>query len=171
MTTAAMRFAVTSVLGLASVALAATGAGAVHAQEISADQAAAVRQGVQATLDAYHALGAAGRWDALMRLYADDPRFRWVANGTIEARSVDEIRRYFMALSPGTRVETIYQDAEITPLSPDIAQAVTSFQTRVVDPNGKGFGFGGILTMTFVKRADGWKILNGHSSSPIHRPQ
>ncbi len=144
--------------------------GTAGAQELSPDQAAAVRQGVQATLDAYRTLAAAGQWDALMRLHADDPRFRWVANGAVEARAVGDIRKSFEALSPGVRVETSYQNTEITPLSPDLAYVVTSFQTRLVDPNSKGFSFGGILTMTFLRRPDGWKILNGHSSSPVHRP-
>jgi ketosteroid isomerase-like protein len=172
MSSIAMRFAQACFVSLAASAIGAAtaGEGTASAQELSQDQAAAVRQGVQATLDSYRALAAAGQWDALMRLHADDARFRWVANGTVEARSVEDIRKSFQALSPGARVETSYQNTEITPLSPDIAYVATLFQTRLVDPNGKGFSFGGILTMTVIKRPDGWKILNGHSSSPIHQP-
>jgi ketosteroid isomerase-like protein len=125
---------------------------------------AATRKGVQATLEAYRELSAAGRWEELMRLYADDPRFRWLSNGRVEARSVEQIRKYFASLPPGTRVETTYQDAEITPVAPGVAMVATLFQTRLVDPKGGGFSFGGALTMTLVERADGWKILNGHAS-------
>jgi len=33
-----------------------------------------------------------------------------------------------------------------------------------VDPRRGGFSFGGALTMTFIERGGGWKILTGHSS-------
>jgi hypothetical protein len=141
------------------------GVTAVHAQEMPQAAAAAIRKGVQATLAAYCELSAAGRWDALMRLYADAPRFRWASNGAVVAHSVDEIRQYFSGLPAGSRVETAYQDTEIAPLAPGVALVETSFTTRMIDARGGGFGFGGMLTMTLVERADGWKIIAGHSSS------
>src|SRR5579864_7625744 len=101
----------------ASGASEANGAGAANgasAQTLPEDQVAAIRRGVQATLDAYRENAAAGRWEELMRLYADEPRFRWVASGIVEARSVDQIRKHLAALPPGTRVENNYQDTEIT---------------------------------------------------------
>lgn len=145
------------------------GAHARQVQEMTQEQAAAVRSGVQAALDSCREHAAAGRWEAMLRLYADDARFRWVANGVVEARSVEEIRKNFLTLPAGTRVETTYQDPEITPLAAGVAQVLTRFQTRLVDPKGGGFSFGGILSMTLVDRGDGWKILNGHSSSPSRR--
>jgi len=160
-----MRLALALLLGLA----AAGGTAALRAEELSEAQATAIRQGVQATLDAYAKLSAAGSWEALMRLYADEPRFRWMSNGTIVARSVDEIRKTFLALPPGSRFETTYQDVEITPLAPGVAQMAAPFQTRVVDPKSGGYAFGGFLTMILVERADGWKILSGHASSPRNR--
>jgi hypothetical protein len=152
--------------------MAAAGAGeatGASAQTLSEDQAAAIRRGVQTTLDAYREHAAAGRWEELMRLYADEPRFRWVASGIVEAHSVDQIRKYFAALPPGTRVETTYQGTEITPLSSGVAMVTTLFETRLVDLQGGGFAFGGALTMTLIERPDGWKILHGHSSSPVRR--
>lgn len=50
------------------------------------------------------------------------------------------------------------------PVAPGVAMVTTLFQTRLVDPKGGGFSFGGALTMTLVERPDGWKILNGHAS-------
>lgn len=128
-----------------------------------------VRQGVQATLDTYRELSAAGKWDALMRLYADDARFRWVTNGTVVARSVAEIHKGLSAQPAGSRAETTYQDVEITQLAPGLAQVATPFQTRLVDAKGGAFTYGGFLTMVLVERADGWKILSGHASSPQRR--
>jgi ketosteroid isomerase-like protein len=156
-----LRLALALLLGFAA---GGGGAQAASAQDMREAPEAALRRGVQATLDAYRELSAAGRWEELMRLYADDPRFRWLSNGRVEARSVEQIRKYFAALPPGTRVETTYQDAEITPVAPGVAMVTTLFQTRFVDPKGGGFSFGGALTMTLVERPDGWKILNGHAS-------
>lgn len=160
-----MQCALAVLIGIA----AGGGARALQVQEMTQEQVAAVRGGVRAALDSYCEHGAAGRWEAMLRLYADDSRFRWVANGVVEARSVDEIRKHFLALPAGTRVETTYQDPEITPLTPGVAEVLTQFETRLVDPKGGGFSFGGILSMTLVDRGDGWKILNGHSSSPSRR--
>lgn len=142
------------------------GARAARAEEMPEAQAAAIRRGVQATLDTYRELSAAGRWEALGRLYADDPRFRWVTNGVVVARSVETIRKTFAAQPAGSRAETTYQDVEITPLAPGLAQAATPYQTRLVDPKGGGFTYGGYLTMILVERPDDWKILSGHASSP-----
>jgi len=157
-----MRAASALLLGLTA---GAPGPTAVHAQEMPQADAAAIRKGAQATLDAYCELSAAGRWEALMRLYADDPRFRWASNGSVVARSVDEIRKYFSGLPAGSRVETTYRDTEIAPLGPGVALVETSFKTRMIDAKGGAFEFGGIMTMTLVERADGWKIIGGHSSS------
>jgi ketosteroid isomerase-like protein len=154
---------------LFSLAAGGSGAQSLSAQELPEAQAAAMRKGVQATLDAYRELSAAGRWEELMRLYADEPRFRWVSSGALEAHSVEQIRKHFAALPAGARAETSYQEAEITPLAPGVAMVTTLFQTRLVNPESGGFSFGGALTMTLVERPDGWKILNGHSSSPVRR--
>lgn len=151
--------------GLAALACASF----AGAEETSAARAAAVRQGVQATLDAFCKLSAAGQWEAVMRLYADEPRFVWVTNGVVESRSLDKIRQHFTATPAGTRVETTYSDTEITPLAPGVATVLTRFETRITDAQGGGFHFGGLLTMTLVERGDGWKILDGHASSPVRR--
>jgi ketosteroid isomerase-like protein len=161
-----MRTVLALLLGLAA---GSKGSNAMAAPEMSQAQITTIREGVQAALDTHRELSAAGKWEALMRLYADDPRFRWVSNGAVEARSVEEIRKYFSALPSGARVETTYRDTEITPLAPGLALVATRFETRVVDPKSGGFSFGGFLTMTFVERGDGWKILEGHASSPRPR--
>ena len=151
-------------LSLLFALFAVAGSASLGAQDLSPAQAAAIRQGVQGALDAIREHSAAGRWDDLLRLYADEPDFRWISNGAVAASSVAEIRKYYKGLAEGTRVEQSYQNPEITPVAPGVAEVVTPFQTRLVDPKGPGFSFGGFLTMTFVQRADGWKILRGHAS-------
>jgi hypothetical protein len=141
----------------------------LRAQPVSPDQAAAIRQGVQATLDAYRERSAAGQWEALLRLYADEPQFRWVSNGALVARSFDDIRKHFLAQPAGSRAEQTYQDVEITPLAPDAAEVLTRFETKLIDPAGAGFSFGGLMTLVMVRRGESWLILSGHSSTPQRR--
>lgn len=138
-------------------------AGACSGQDgrLDAADAAAVREGVQATLDAFLRYSAAGQWDSLVRLYADGPGFRWVEQGEVRYRSIGQIREALGVLAPGTRIETTYRDTEITPLSPSVALVVTHFDTRLGD-----FGFGGVATIVLARRAGRWLLVAGHSSSP-----
>ncbi len=143
----------------------------LRAQEVSPVRALVVRQEVQAALGAYRAHAAAGRWDALLELYVDSPHFRWVESGRVIARSVGEIRKYLAALPAGTRIENTFEGLEITPVTPDVAEVVTRFTTRLVDPKGGGTSFSGAMTLTFVQHGDGWKILGGHASSADGRSE
>jgi hypothetical protein len=67
------------------------------------------------------------------------------------------------------QVETAYQDLQITPLGPGLAPVVTRFQTQIGDATAGGFSFGGMITMTLIHRPEGWRILNGHTSSARER--
>src|ERR1700683_5460298 len=101
MSRARMRLAAACLWSLAALA----GAQTLNSQDPPTTSSDAVRAGVQKTLDAYREFAAAGRWDALIGLYADDSRFRWVTNGVVEARSTDDIRKHFLAMPAGTRAE------------------------------------------------------------------
>src|SRR5262245_60425628 len=111
-----------------------TAGSTLRAEELSPAQAEDVRQGVQATLDAYRELSSAGECYAAHRLDADEPHCLSVTSGTVVSRSVDEIRKYFTELPAGTRIDTTYQDTQVMPVTPGVAEVVTSFQTRLVDP-------------------------------------
>ena len=158
-----------TILAARSLLLCLAAASALNAQEMSPAPAASLRQGVRATLDAYREHAAAGRWDALIALYDDNPHFRWVESGVVVSRSVGRIHEHLGELPAGTRIETTFQDAEIMPLAPGVAEVVTPFQTRVVDAKGGGYSFGGVMTLVLVQRGGGWKILSGHASSSTRR--
>lgn len=154
-----IRAALVLVLGLAA-------GSSASAQALTPAQSAAIRQEVRSALETHRQLAAAGKWEALLALYVSSPDFRWVESGVVVARSAEEIRRYLQTLPAGTRIENTYEATEITPLAAGAAEVVTRFQTRVVQPQSRGYSFGGVLTMTFVQRGGGWKILGGHASSP-----
>lgn len=135
---------------------------------LTAAHAAAIRDSAQATLDTFHRYSAAGHWDSLAGLYADDADFRWLAQGMIQYRTAAQIRQALRRVSPGTRSETSYFDTKIMALAPGVAAVSTIFHTRFFDGGKPGAETGGVLDMILVHRADGWKILHGHSSS--HSP-
>jgi hypothetical protein len=152
---------------LVCVAL-ASGACAHTPRTLSNAHAAAIRDSVHQVLDLFRRYSATRQWDSLANLYAPDARFRWVENGVVQYRSAADIRRALAGLPPATRIESIYQDPEIIAIAPGVASLVTRFQTRIGD-SASAFSFGGAITMTLVNTDAGWRILNGHTSSPIPR--
>ena len=132
--------------------------------------ASAIVDSVRTTLDELLGYSAAGKWDSMLVIYDDTPGFRWVEQGVVVARSVADIRKGFAGFPPGMRVVTTVHDPDIAAVAPGAASVVTKFETKMVDSSGKGFSFGGILALTMVHRAGGWRILTGHSSSPSRSP-
>ena len=149
--------------------LAVTAACAHGPRPLTQTHAAAMQDSVRETLGLLRRYQSTSQWDSLSRLYADDERFRWVENGVVRYRSAGEVRQALTRLASTMRIETTYQDTEILPVEPGLAFVVTRFQTRFGDPAGGGFTFGGAITMTLIHTADGWRILGGHTSSPIQR--
>jgi hypothetical protein len=80
--------------------------GVPAAQPLTAVRAAAMRDSVQATLDTFRRYSAAGQWDSLAALYANDADFRWLEQGVIQYRSAAQIREALRRASPTTRIET-----------------------------------------------------------------
>jgi SnoaL-like domain len=132
---------------------------------LTAVHAAAIRDSVQATLDAFRQFSAAGEWDSLAGLYADDANFRWLEQGVVQYRSPAMIRQALGRVAPGTRIETTYRDTKILALAPGVGAVSTAFYTKFVDAGKTAAEFGGVLDMTLVHREEGWRILLGHSSS------
>jgi hypothetical protein len=136
---------------------------------LTATQVAAMQDSVRETLSLFRRYQSTSQWDSLSRLYADDDRFRWVENGVVRYRSAADVRQALARLASVMRIETTYQETEILPIAPGLASVVTRFQTRFGDPAAGGFTFGGAITMTLIHAAEGWRILGGHTSSPIQR--
>jgi hypothetical protein len=149
------------------VALGAALAGACMpaAPMMTASHAAAIRDSAQAALDAFQRHSAEGQWDSLAGLYADDANFRWLENGVIQYRSPAQIRQALGRVAPGTRIETSYLDTKVVALAPGAAAIATTFHTRFIENGVERAEFGGVLDIVLVHRADGWRILFGHSSS------
>ena len=141
------------------------------APELSAGHAAAIRDSVSATLEAFRRYAAASQWDSMTAIYAADSGFRWLENGEVRYRSAAAIRQALSEVPATTRIVTSYQDTEILAVAPGVASMNTRFQTQFVDSTTAPFSFGGAITMTLVHHPEGWRIVAGHTSAPIPRRQ
>jgi ketosteroid isomerase-like protein len=151
------------ILLVTSVAGPLVACGGLAGGTFTAMHANAIVDSVQTTLDAFRHYSAAGQWDSLANLYANDADFRFLEQGVVQYRSPDEIRQALMRVAPGTRIQTTYRDTKIVPLAPGVAAVATAFHTKMVGSGGADFG--GVLDLVLVHREDGWKILIGHSST------
>lgn len=137
---------------------------AVKPTQLTAAAQAEVRESVQETLDAFRAASAAGDWEEVASFYLDSPEFRWTEQDGVRYRSGEEIRKYLAGFPRGTKVLTTYSDTEIKPLTPDSAQVVTRYATRVAIPQSGGFKSGGVLTLTLVRRDGAWRFAEGSTA-------
>ncbi len=128
----------------------------------------ALRDSVAHFLDVYQERSATGARDSLLEMYSEGT-LRWVEDGQVRYRSVQDIADALGALPPEARIESVYSDVEILPLAPGTAWVVMGFQSKFVDPTGPTFAFGGTITMVLSHQAAGWQIVAGHASSPRSR--
>lgn len=138
--------------------------------QLTPAHAAAMRDSVQSMLDDFRRYAANRQYDSLIGLYVSDTTLRWIEDGQLRLRSSDALKGYYGALPGSTSIEMRYDSLEITPLKPGAASVLTWYRTTVKDSTRGDFTFGGLLTMTVVHENDGWRIANGHTSSPPARP-
>jgi ketosteroid isomerase-like protein len=155
------RYIIFVVLGTALLAA----CGGLTGGSFTAMHASAIRDSVQTTLDTFRRYSAAGQWDSLADLYANDADFRFLDQGMVQYRSPGEIRNALRRVAPGTKIETTYRDTKIVPLAPGVAAVATAFHTKFVEHGRASREFGGVLDLVLVHREGGWKILIGHSST------
>lgn len=137
----------------------------VPGPSMTGTHAAAIRDSVQTTLEAFQRYSANGQWDSLAGLYADDEDFRWLEQGMIQYRSQAQIREALRRVAPGTRIETSFLDRKVYALAPGVGGVSTTFYTKYIQGDDVRTEYGGVLDMTLVHRPEGWRILYGHSSS------
>lgn len=155
------------VLVIATFALG--GACTTHDAVLTPSATIAIQDSLKTTLDAFRRASSASQWDSVSHMYAGDSTFRWIEDGRVVARSATVLRQHLLAMPASTRVETTYDSVEYLPVAPGVGSVTTRYVTAVKDSSGGGYSFGGILTMTFVHRPNGWRIVSGHTSSPKPR--
>lgn len=127
---------------------------------------AAITDSVRTTLDGFVAAMEAGDWERLAEFYADDPRFRWLEDGRVTYDSKEAIVTSLGDVGGSFTHGTLeYSDVEITPLAPGLAAFTAGFDQRLVGSDGGSFSFSGVMGATLIHEPDGWKFLNGHTST------
>lgn len=149
-----------------AVAIVSAGCEVRDGPSLSEDHAAAIRDSVATFLSAWSDETGPGEWDRLTGRYADDPAFVWLEDGRVRYESVGAVRAGFEGLRDAfVGVRTEFVDPRITPLAPGIAVVASRFRTTLRPEDGSPVRFGGALTMTVLDTEDGWKALQGHTSS------
>lgn len=91
--------------------------------------------------------------------------FFWVPPGYTQALSFDSVAAILRKNAPGlAAVENSFDTLQIIPLSADLAAYTARIRSVVRDTAGMVFTSSLIETGVVVKRANGWKLLNGHTS-------
>lgn len=131
---------------------------------------AAITDSVTATLEQFRLAFAGRDIAAVLRFYADDPRFRWVEDGEVRYASKAEVATALRAYAPSLKaMELAYFDPLVTALAPGVAVVTTRFAQKVTDSSGVTRGFAGAMSMTLIHADSGWRLLVGHTSSLVPR--
>lgn len=157
-----------ALLGVATLVVGACDSGVRAAQTdpMSPAVATAVEDSVRTMLDDFRRLAAAAKWDSLALLYDDAPTFSWIENGKVVARSRADIRQGLGKIQSDMRLETTFDSLEVHALAPRVVSVQTMSRTRFVQraTGQEAFGFSVALTLVVVRRPEGWRIRQGHSS-------
>ena len=153
-------------VSLLASAWAGCGAADARGSSLSASHAVAIRDSVHAMLAAFQHYSSSRQWDSVSSLYVADSSLRWIENGRLVMRSRTALEQSLRSLPPATSIETVYDTLEITPVAPGAASVLAYYHTTFRDSARGNASFGGLLTMTIVHRPEGWRFLNGHTSSP-----
>jgi ketosteroid isomerase-like protein len=120
-----------------------------------------VAESVRRSLAEYEKRLNGGDYAGALEYYADDPRFFWVEQGKVVARSKAEIVSGYERLK-GSGFHIEYQDPLVTVLAPNLALITTGFSARM-GSGAQAAEFSGLLTLVLIKTAAGWRFLSGRA--------
>lgn len=139
---------------------------------ISADSARklAIRDTIEAMLKDFTARMNSGDMDGVGEYYSNDTSFYWIEGGSLRYRTAKAVREGLQSLKNIPEIELTYYETKVDVLSPTIANVRTEFSQTFKTGTGKGDTYGGYLTFTVVREAEGWRMRHGHTSSRRPRP-
>ena len=142
-------------------------ASAVAAQPVTV-QPVTAEDSVRAMLADFARTGEGGDLGALVRFYDDSPTLRWVERGAVTLRSLDDLRRYLAQVPAGTALRTRFDSLELSVLASGVVSGTARTRTTFLggSPAQPLGGFDTRLTFVVVRRASGWKFVQGHAASP-----
>lgn len=108
---------------------------------------------------------------AVRDLFVADKRFAWFTDGAKSYSTPEDVlagmKRY-----TGTTFKTTLSEVRVVPFNESLASAHSKFQTKLTIPGSDDYEFGGVITWIVEKApaAGGWRVLEGHTSTPGGRP-
>jgi hypothetical protein len=94
-----------------------------------------------------------------------DPHFFWIEDGKISYSSLRDIQLVLEGLFKYKSVQIEFSNFSFFPLSKKFLQVRVSSTVSVQDSVMGSFSFSTLTTYVMVKTQNGWKFLNGHSST------
>lgn len=93
------------------------------------------------------------------------PAFFWVPPGYGGPISYDSVATILKRSAPKYRsIENVFDTLQIVPLNKELASYTGRLYSTMTDTAGNTARFSLLETGVMIKRADGWKLLNGHTS-------
>jgi len=123
-----------------------------------------VESEVETFLGAYRTAIDAKQIERLRTMYVDDGRFRWIEDGQVRYRSPEDVMAALAALPNDAGIQTEYENTEVTVVGTRSASAGSTFRTTMGE-GPSAYSFGGMITMVLEQGAEGWRIVEGHTSS------
>ncbi len=136
---------------------------------LSEARAAAIRDGVTTAMDRFREIASGPNPAAAADFYSKSPAFRFYESGELRYESAADVRAALEGLGPAMRVTTEYSNTDVEPLAPGLALVRSLFESTILGEGGFEFSYGGAVTMLWAHEPGGWRILSGHSSSPVPR--
>ncbi|MEP6834935.1 MAG: nuclear transport factor 2 family protein [Gemmatimonas sp.] len=159
------RIAALIALGAATTACAPAKPAPADSAHLTAARTTAVRDSVKVLLAEFLEKMNKGDMDGVGKLYSDDSSFFWIEGAAVRFQSAKDVRAGLMTLKGIPEISMKFYETHIDVLAPTIANVRTEFSQTFLDGKGKGDTYGGYMTITVLREADGWKFRNGHASS------
>lgn len=170
MTNPRRTFALTALIAALSGCAPAKPPVSADTTQLVATRTNAVRDSVKALLSAFTEHMNNKDMDGVAKLYSNDSTFFWIEGAGVRYQSANDVRDALQSLKNVPEIELKFYETHIDVLSPTIADVRTEFSQTFVTGNSKGDTYGGYMTITVVREADGWRFRNGHTSSRKPRP-
>jgi hypothetical protein len=106
--------------------------------------------------------------DGWLPHFSNAGNFFMVSDGVLVIPDLDAATAHVHQLDAATaRVELVWDDLRVTPLSPTSAVAAASYHELIVGTNGAENRFKGLVTMLAVETPTGWRLQHLHWSTPL----
>jgi len=138
--------------------------------QLTAARTTAVRDSVKALLAEFTEKMNQSDMDGVAKLYSSDTAFFWIEGAGVRYQSTKDVRDALQSLKNVPEIELKFYETRIDVLAPTIANVRTEFSQTFMNGTGKGDTYGGYMTITVVREAEGWRLRNGHTSSRKPRP-